>query len=138
MERGTYKISLTEAYSCKFVSDSYTFILHQHENLLDLNSHQMINTHINVFSKYADTLETVETLGLQSNNSRNLNELEAEIKDYKETFGTQNYVNKASTISGLSTFGFIILIVAITYGIYRLYCKWKNSKKIDELCRVTT
>ena len=81
LEKATFKISLSNANRCKFASDSYLFTLHQHENSLDRKLHQLINPHINVFTKYAETLEEIENLGLQRNSSRDLTELELEITD---------------------------------------------------------
>jgi hypothetical protein len=113
------------------------FILHQHENSIDRKLHQLIKTQIDIFGKYSETLEDLENFGIQGNSSKDLSDLELEIKDYEDKFGTQKYVHWASIIGGVSTIGIIFLFVALIYGCYRSNGSRKNSKKINELNKKT-
>ena len=133
MEEGIYKIYLSSASYCHFSSKSYLFTIHQHENGIDKKIHQLAKTHIDIFGKYSETLEEIENLGFQGNNSKDLSDLEMEIKEYKDKFGTQNYVHWASIIGVLTSIGCILISMLIIYGCYKINRRRNISKKIDEL-----
>ena len=138
LSKGVFKLTLLDASQCKFRSDSYLFMLHQHVESFDRNLNQIISPNISSFNKYSKTLEESVTLGLHTNNSRDLKELQQELENFKTMSGSQNYAKHASIIGGLVPIFVIILLFSIIFGIYKLNRYYKNSKKIDALRKATT
>ena len=96
LERGISRITLLPNEKCAFNSSKFSFFLHNHEMALDEFNYQISNESISAFSKFARSLDKIESKGINRNDTNDFIKLRQEMIKFEGEDISYHYAKMSS------------------------------------------